>query len=381
MGPATLQAFCEPGERFETQTSSVPFWRVSRIQYGKGLVSVRASSTTTITCLKPATSERANRKLAFVAEADMKYAPPIAPERNWWTFPSEFVRSSLRAGHTDSAAELITINRSFNVVSVSHASPSINAGQEWKTRILLKSLDGRAPRGCQVDMTGANWSYQRHSNLPATDTFQKCALTDVGESKWLIEASTVIPSNAQPDYFAIPLIRLATDDSDHFAIPKRPVYERVENPSAPAPLKAVAWRVLGLETLTSHAGRPLFNSHVADFNRPFWLEIDFEGSQEPRLGHIELNLIVSDGGPLIFVPRTLRADEPNETLLASETVKIPGGTRLRFQLQVPRARLAHDLRGFRFSRFYAPTSDFSWSELEIPSLSEGWVLERGSIQR
>lgn len=379
MSPADLQAYCGPGTQFEEQTSRVPFWRVSRIQYRKGLVSVRASSTTTIVCMNPETSERVNKKLAFIAEADMKYVSALTPDEPWWTMPSEFVKASLRTGHTDSAAELITINRSFNVLSITNEAPRIKSGEEWKTRIVIQSIDPRVPRDCQVFMTGANWSYQRDMNLPALERFQKCAITDLGDSKWRLDAATAIPANAQPDYFEIPLIGVGSTDSQRYAIPKRPVYLKVENPNAPAPLKAIAWRVLDLEPLTGYAGKKLSNSYIADFNKPFWLEVDFAGTPEVKLGYLELNLLVNSGGSLVSVPQTMRADAANETLLSVETLKTPGGTRLRYQLRIPKAGLAYDLRGIQFERFYAQTSDFSWAEMETSSPTEAWVLERGSI--
>jgi len=380
MGPTPTQALCENGERVKAEEVTPPFWRVSRIQYQRGEVSLRAGSTAAVLCVNETTKTETVRGLAFIAEADLLYGKPLTPEMAWWTLPSTIAAQSLASGLSDSPAELITRNRAFAVVSMTHEKDVVQAGGVWKTRVILRSLMGRKPIKCDGYFSGAHWAFHRFLNLSAIDSFDSCQLKELPDATWQVDLSTTIPANTQPDSFFIPLLRLSEAETDLFALPKRPQYIKVANPNAKPPLQVSGWRVLNLEPLNSFKGTPLKNSYVTDIGQPFWLEVDVTGDQQPLMGYVELKLIVNYNDTLVLATTTIRTATIDGTIiLKAETVKTEKGSRIRYLLNIPGALPTHDIRGFVFSRFYVQTDDHAWPELFTSGMLEGWVIDRHSL--
>jgi hypothetical protein len=376
MGTTPMTALCQGSEVLESQAVSAPFWRVSRIQYKRGIVSLRSSSTALMSCFDRGTQARRARSLAFIMEVDLLFAGALTPEMPWWTMTSKLKPDSVAVGLSDSAAELVTHNRAFAVVSMTHEKPIVPAGTAWKTKVILRSLQGRKPIKCDANYSGAQWAFHKYMNLPAIGVTSDCQLKDLGDGTWQVDLSTILPANTQPDLFYYPLLRLSEENTDFFALPKRPSYIRVENPQAKAPLKVSAWRILGLEPLKSYAGTKLPKAYIGDIKKPFWLEVDLIGEQAVQMGYIELKLIVSYANQLVFAPTSIRSNFPDPVLVKSEIVKINNGSRLRYLLQIPGLTTTLDVRGLSFARFYVQTDDHAWPELFTVNDLEGMVLER-----
>ena len=370
---------CKEGDTFVGgQTVTSPLWRASRITAEKGLVSILGVGVMHSTCRAP------NGQTSIVASTlvlmlDLVYKSRIDLSTAWWNEPSTINPLTMAGGVNDGAENLMDVNRTFIIKSITYPQVAIKPGGLWNAQVVVESIDGVPPKTCEIYFTGAQWSFNAWMNLPAVEAFDSCKITSLGNNQWQLDATTAIPSNAQSDLMYIPLIRFANDDGDRFAMPIKPQVEALINPNFVRPMHVVAYRILGLQPLLKVGPAAFINSYTVEPEIPFWLEVDLAGTQSVVEEFADLQLISSYGGSMYFRPFSSRIDHMQAVILKSEHVQIPGGLRLRYQMKIPKTVGVLPVDGFKLGRIYAKTSDFTYVELNIARLNEGFIMDQAAI--
>jgi hypothetical protein len=367
---------CANGEKFKGQSMAAPLWRVVYLRGDKARAKIRGSARVTNVCVSASGAER-TLLTNFTIMMDLVFQQPFDPKGAWWNLPSKLDAASLAAGNNDTQEELLEMYRTFVIQSSAPEKPVYHPGEEWRAKYVVESTDGFQPSACNAFFSASQWFFSRNVTTTMFEGFQSCALTPLGANRWQVDVKyTFAGAAVQPDAFALAFIHFPgpTGQPDRFAIPTRPVYVQLDNPSAPPRLKAVAWRVSGLQPRTTLFGGKIQNSYAVDYNQPFWLEFDFAGPQKPKRQFIDFDFIVENAGAQVLFPWNPPVEKITTVIPKVETVAIPGGFRLRYQMTLPPVVAQVKALGFKLRRLSVETDDFAWSELEIPNFLEGLFL-------
>ena len=374
IGPNPRVPICESDEEFKGQNVGSVLWRAVRVRPRQGIVRVKASAIVHSTCENTQTKKQKLVPSLFLTELELQFAP-FEIKSSWWTHSSSVKYESLISGNLDGENEAMEINGSIMILSTQHEKAIIQAGDVLKSKITVESLDGFVPKTCHAYLTGVNWAFHNVLDLPAAVVFESCAMKSLGADRYEVNIETLIPKNAQPDFFYTPWIWFSDDSDSRYAVSSRPDVVEVKNPSPSASPRIVDWRVVGLPAVDKILGHAVERSYRTKIDQTFWLEVDVQGTQQNGTEYIEFDILAVDpSGGVVLAPSTVEV-QTNKTFIRSfERVQIPGGVRLRYQMFVPSSgKLV--LHGIKLLRFYSSTDDFSWVEFDIPKTLSGFIID------
>ena len=365
---------CGASEKFIGQAISSPLWRVRRLRGDKKLATVSASARVHSRCRNAAGTER-QVLTNFTFLTELNFSKTFQANEAWWEVSSEINLPSLRAGNSDGEEEMLDLNRTFIVRSVEYNQSTLNAGDEWQTRVVVESSDGFAPKQCQGFFSGSKWFFSRQVNTTMLAEYSNCKITPKQNKLYEVQMNFTFPKNTQPDSFALSFIVFG-GEFHRFAIPSRPQFVQLNNRSAAPSMQASGWRVLGLKELPSAEGKALKNSYMIGHNQPFWLEVDVLGTQKIKNQFFDIDFFAETPSGQVLYPWNVTLDHYKKLsiVLKTEELPIPGGVRLRYQMQLPPSLSSMRLVGFKLQRVSLETDDMAWAELEIPNFLEGFFL-------
>ena len=367
LGSTSIQTFCRADEEYRGQETDAPYFNVTRIQFPQGIVSLRGTSNTLVTCVSRSTHKSTVRNYTFIAKVDVHFGTPLDPLQPWWNLTGSIDPVTVGVGHDDSKGYAMLASRSYIFVSTETLTPNLNPGGLWKTRTVLKSVDGFIPTRCGAFYSGANWAFQQKMDMPNYESFRSCQLTRLGGNQWQVDAEVTLPAELQPDSFFIPLIMLQDSVGPRMVVPKKFTYMRLENPLAAPAMKAVAWQIQGLTKQETYQGIKLTHGYSAEMGKPFFVDFEFAGPQSLVSGTIELQYLVNYSGQVVTAAQTLDSENPREALLRTETIQTPRGTVFRFVMQLPPSGLAFEVSGLHIVRAQVNTSDHAWPQADLPA--------------
>ena len=364
---------CNAEDKFIGQWTGENLWRVLNLRGDKGRARIRGSAVINNTC-RNSSGQEYQVKTNLMSILDLVFNSPFDPFSAWWELPSYIDPTSASFGYAEEAANQIDFNRTFAILSVSHSGSEFLPGEAWRSRIIVKSTDGFRPGECGVFFSASQWMFSRSANEKIFDVFNTCRLTALGDDRWQIDTHYTFSETAQPDLFAVSLIYFSNGETDRYAVPLRPQFVKFKNPSASPRMSVSAWRVSELDPATNLMGQPVVGSFRVEYDKPFWLEVDLFGPQKILRQYFDFDFIVNSAMGLVLMPWNPATHDMGEMILRTEQVPIPGGTRLRFQLKLPRTMDSLTNLGFKLRRISVETDDYSWAELELPNFNEAWFL-------
>ncbi len=378
IGPNSRVPICQNNQRFKGQNVGSALWRTLRVRPKQGLVKVKASAIVRSTCEDIKNKEQSHPQTVFLTELDLQFAP-FDIQSDWWTHPSKILYETSIAGNDDEDHERIELDGTMAISSILHEQSVVNAGEIWKSKIKVESLDAFVPKSCSADLTGLNWSFHDIFGVPAVEHFDSCTIKSLGNNQYQVDLQTLIPKNAQPDFFYFTWIAFSDDLNVRYAVPSRPKAIEVRNSAASAPLKIIDWRVLGLQPVDKIMGRAIEKSFRAKRDQNFWVEVDVMGSAKIGKEYMEFDaLAVDPTGSVVLAPTTLEVQTNTLYVQSFERLAIPGGVRLRYQMRIPTSGKL-EVHGIKFLKFYSKTDDFSWVEFDITKVLSGFILDE-SVQ-
>lgn len=362
---------CEEGEQFLGQWSEDVLWQVIYLRGDRKLAKLRSTAILHSRCGKPDGQERIVRAV-ITGLLDLNFDETFSVGEAWWDLPSRVDPQTLAWGYITEAESRIELNRTFAIVSVEYEKPTVQAGETWRGRMMVRSLDGFRPSSCGITIAGSRWAFNRSYEAVLFDVVSDCRLTDLGGDKWQIDFSHQIPPNAQADYFYPTMLYVNSANDARFGFTAKPAYVEVLQSAPREPLAFVDWQVEGADERIAHLGIPLRRSYRVEYGKPFWIEFDLNGDADATEQYFDIDLLANTGFGTVFMPWNPNLDSmTGQILLRHEQVRLPDGKlRLRYQLSLPRRIGEVDVYGFKLRRVYARTDDYSFAEIEIPYMLE-----------
>lgn len=370
--PSDRVPICEHGEAFTGQIVSAPLWRVMNFHPSGLRVRIRGSALVQNRC-RQATGTTVIRKTNYSIIAALVYKIPVDPQGAWWEQPS-VIEGDLMGGNNDGDEEALDINRTFHIESIQDERETYAPGENWKREMIVESSEpGFRPTQCTAYLTASRWFVHRNG-MSMFDYFNSCELKPLGGDRWHVTMTFLFPREARPDLFSQAFVLFTDGRENRFALASKPQFVRLENPAAPAALKATNWRVQGLKSKARLGSAPLKNSFVLEKGQQFWLEIDFKGPQKPLIQFLDFDFVVKYQGTVILLPRNVQADKMPDQVLETQILPFAGGFTIRYRMTLPETLSGVEALGFKWRRITVKTDDYSWTETELPNLLEAMFV-------
>lgn len=367
LSPNARVPICDPGETFLGQKVGPMFWRASYVRGSQGYVYLRGSAQVHNSC-QSGTGAVREVQTAFIFNFQLNFWERFDPRSAWWNAKSAVNLRDLSSGNYDGLDLRLDIGRTFAVESIRYPSSSGVAGSIWSTRAIVVSTEGMVPNECLGYFYGTRWFYNRQNSLTLGEPYDECKITPLGEHRYQIDLAKVIPVGAQPDLFTLQFIAfIGGTNLPHFAIPPKPQFFEVLNPSAPPPLKTTDWVAEGVERIKTIYGAKTNNSFRVQTGQPFWIELRVIG-QQPILDHfVDLDMLVAVNGDAVTAPwnPSLQALKEKGFLIGIEDKTTASGRKIRYHFVLLSNYSGMPLIGFKLRRIHMKTSDFSWTETQF----------------
>lgn len=363
--PNRLHPICNFAiEEFVSQYVTAPAWRVNRVLPEKRQVAVRGAGSMKAVCLNKVTRKPRVTLFPMNHIVYLQYDQAIDLESWKKLSPTLTYTQDETSFGSPEDYQAFGPMQTFYVLSTTHQSLKLSAGQSWKTQLVVQGTDGFQPNRCDLFFSGSQYSYITRDGLPAVNEFTSCRVTPLGNNQWQLDGETVLPREARPDFYYIAAAAVMTDRDGRMAVPTFPSYIEVLNPEAPPRPVIRQIRVAGLPSAQTFRGQPAKESHLAQPNQSFTVTLLVEGPQAPSEYWFDLTLWLALQGNLTPMQGTGGTESFPMLVKNESAVKTAKGTEVRFQMVMPGQISGYPLAAIKMKRFYMKTSDFSWVEIE-----------------
>ncbi|MES3037381.1 MAG: hypothetical protein V4736_05680 [Bdellovibrionota bacterium] len=372
--PHQLMPICNMQEKLVSQFVTAPAWRVNRIRPEKGDVRIRGAGYAKTVCQSKLNSKIRVSLSPLNASVNLQYPAPLDLE-NWKTLtPTRVYLDDEFTLGSDYDYEVFGHRQTFVVLSSANEKAKLNAGDVWKTRMTVQSLDGFIPNGCDLYVAGATWSYITRDGIPAVSDFHKCTLTTLGNNQYQVDGEFQLPPNAKPDRYYVPVVGLSTATEVRSAVPIYPTFVEVLNPTALKPAVIHGMKIHDLPAATSLGTLALTNSYKTTENKVFQISFVVEGSQQITDMWFDIDIWYLLPTEFGILHGTGATSSWPQHLIKEEVVGGLSSTQVKLTFLMPGNLSGAQIAAMKFRRFYMRTSDFSWVEIEIPGLHDHMVI-------
>jgi len=371
---------CANYEKIAQQFVSAPAWRVNRFQSAKGIVTVRGGGYVTTVCLNKATNTKRTTTFPIDAALALQYPAPLDLAQ-WVKQVPTVLKSQEDAFSPSGSANDVMFGQAqtFFIQSIQHEQSVVEAGSSWKTKILLKSIDGFQPDSCTLFLAGTQYSYIGQDHLPGINYFDTCELINLGSGHWQVNGTTVMPASARPDQYYIPAIFFNKSPRGDMrsAIPALPTFIQLTNKNAMSVPSIPKIDILGLESASKLGTLSLTNSYKLSEGQHFDVEFTVQGDRKADDVWLDMNIwfvLPTEFG----VGRITGSTDSYQGILMTKTVVTPvsQGTKVTMSFVMPGRIQQFEIAALKFSKIYLRTSDYSWAEIELPDLHDHLVINR-----
>ncbi len=387
-GDTLVVRLCSSNEIASRQYVSNPSWKPNRFRATSGIVTLRGGGFVSLMCKNLTTGLERRTQLFIGAEIDLQYPAPL-DLKNWTEQTPTLLPENARLGTTDFLGDgLWGPNQSFIILSTQHEKLTFVAGETWRSRILVQSLDGFKPKSCEVYFTGLNWSFWKHTGLPAPDMFNFCNLTELSNNQWQLDVEYKLPPNMQPDQLYMFLVRFPDRAGDRYAIPSAPVFVKVESPQALPAATFDSLDILGLTPIDSYNGSILKSSYKAKNNQTFQVQVFVKGEQElrdslwsPVIGSslVGVTVFVHHSNGLANIIWNGPPEQLSQIFTGIDFTKTSTGTRVTFNVRMPENFMGHSVATIKLDYVAFPTADHAWVEKESLDINEFVIVNENSL--
>jgi hypothetical protein len=362
-----LQPICLPSEKMIQEFVSAPSWRVNRFRYNRGIVTIKGGGYVRGVCQSSSGTTRTSF-IPLAAAVDLQYALPF-DVKNWPSQTPTAIFDGVDFQPSNNPGDfLFGMAASFLPLSITHEKPKLQAGETWRTRLILRSTDSFAPTNCTLYVAGTQYAYLKQDGLPGVNPFDSCTITKLPNQQYQIDGVVRLPASTRPDFYYIPVVIMNDGVSDRSAVPVAPSFVEVVNSGAPPPPVIRKIELPGLAPAKSIGIDAVHDSFLVSPGQIFTLEFTVEGQQAATEGlWFDLEMwfprpdqvfgVMAGTGSSISFP---------QVLLKTVVSPTSGGTRIVMTFRMPEQIAGQEIAALKFRRLYVRTTDYSWAEIELP---------------
>jgi hypothetical protein len=375
--PHPLHPVCANYEKVFRQFATAPSWRVNRMQPENGIVTVRGGGFVRTVCLNKATGQRRMTLTPLDASISLQYSKPLNLDHWSEETPTPIYTEEDAFGPSNNPQDaMFGQAQTFLIESIQNEQSTIEAGSVWKTTMTFRSVDGFQAASCQLFVAGSQYSYIGQDHLPGINNFDSCELKELGQGRWQVQGQTVIPANARPDMYYVPIVifESSAKDNERTAVPTVPNFIRVTNKTAPPAPVIRGITINGAQPATSLGTLTLTSSYKVSSNQTFDIEYIVEGPQQAFDIWFDVDIwyllptefgIARGTGYITSLP---------QVVLNSSITRVANGTKVSIKAKMVENLESLQIAGFKLRKFYMRTSDYSWVEIEMPGLHDHLII-------